>query len=230
MKYLACPLAFFLLFSPLTRGQESLPERPNILLIVAEDMGRDINPYRDMTFATPGLDTLAERGVVFTHAYAASPTCSSSRASLFTGLMPHANGQIGLVGRGSSIRTGLPTFVDTLKQLGYFTTYTYKLHVEPEPKFDSKSTGCCAAEGFVKATFKSIDSANKQGKPWFVMLNLFDTHSIKKKNALKKSNYWSMPRLLQEAVYAKPHGFTPIAELFEWPSPGRGSCNAQASA
>ena len=182
---------FILLFSPFTRGQESISGRPNILLIVAEDMGRDINPYREMVFSTPGLDTLAERGVVFTRAYTASPSCSSSRASLFTGLMPHANGQIGLVGRGSRMHTGLPTFVDKLRELGYLTSATYKLHVEPPPEFDYISVDCCASSQLIEEAFKAIDFAEKEGKPWFVMLNLWDTHSIGKNNALEKSNYWS---------------------------------------
>ncbi len=191
MKSLTYLLVFLLCPSSLTQGQESLHTHPNILLIVAEDMGRDINQYREMPFATPGLDSLAERGVVFSNAYAASPTCSSSRASLFTGLFPHANGQIGLVGRGSRLHKGIPTFVDTLSLLGYFTSATYKLHVEPEPRFNSISTVCCTSEKFFEQTFKFIDSANQKRKPWFVMLNLWDTHSIKNKNALAKRNYWS---------------------------------------
>lgn len=190
MKYLTYPLLFLLLLSHSSQGQESSTERPNILLIVAEDMGRDINPYRDMPFATPGLDALADRGVVFTNAYAAAPSCSSSRASLFTGLMPHANGQIGLVGRGSSIRPGLATFVDALRQLGYFTSATYKLHVDPAPKFDTLGTRCCDPIGLVKDALEAIEYASKESMPWFVMLNLWDTHLAKKDNALKKKNYW----------------------------------------
>jgi N-sulfoglucosamine sulfohydrolase len=124
MKSFTYLLVFLLCPSPLIQGRESLHPHPNILLIVAEDMGRDINQYRDMPFATPGLDSLAKRGVVFSNAYVASPTGSSSRASLFTGLFPHANCQIGLVGRGSRLHKGVPTLVDTLSRLGYFTSAT----------------------------------------------------------------------------------------------------------
>jgi len=62
---------------------------PNIVLIVADDIGwRDLACYGSLYYETPALDQLAKEGVRFTDAYAASPVCSPTRASLLTGKYP----------------------------------------------------------------------------------------------------------------------------------------------
>lgn len=64
-------------------------ERPNILLIVADDLGaRDLACYGSDLHETPILDDLATNGVKFERAYAPSPVCSPTRASLMTGQHP----------------------------------------------------------------------------------------------------------------------------------------------
>ena len=61
-------------------------ERPNVLLILADDLGwSDVGCYGSERFQTPHLDQLAADGMRFTQAYAAAPICSASRASLLTG-------------------------------------------------------------------------------------------------------------------------------------------------
>jgi hypothetical protein len=61
--------------------------RPNIILVVADDLGRgDLGAYGQRFIRTPNLDRMAREGVRFTDAYAASPVCAPSRASFMTGL------------------------------------------------------------------------------------------------------------------------------------------------
>jgi arylsulfatase A-like enzyme len=61
-------------------------ERPNILFILADDLGRnDISLYNDRGVATPHIDAIGRRGVVFTDAYCTSALCSPSRAAIMTG-------------------------------------------------------------------------------------------------------------------------------------------------
>lgn len=63
--------------------------KPNIVLIVADDMGwYDMGAYGNDFIETPNLDLLAKEGILFTDGYAAAPLCSPSRASLVTGLHP----------------------------------------------------------------------------------------------------------------------------------------------
>ncbi|MEM7698674.1 MAG: sulfatase-like hydrolase/transferase, partial [Verrucomicrobiota bacterium] len=64
----------------------SAGEKPNILLILADDLGwSDLGCYGSDWLETPNLDQLAGDGVRFTNAYAAAPICSASRASILTG-------------------------------------------------------------------------------------------------------------------------------------------------
>jgi arylsulfatase A-like enzyme len=84
-----------------------------------------------MASATPNMDGIADRGVLFTNAYSTCPVCNPSRASMWTGQYPHAydcwNNHEGL-------RPGIPTFRTALESAGYATNavgpldYAYGLH------------------------------------------------------------------------------------------------------
>ncbi|MFL2873351.1 MAG: sulfatase [Pseudohongiellaceae bacterium] len=63
-----------------------LPERPNILWIVAEDLSPIIPPFGDLTVDTPNLTRLADEGVRFTRVFSTSGVCAPSRASIATGM------------------------------------------------------------------------------------------------------------------------------------------------
>lgn len=78
------------LFLALSQGLfASDAPRPNIVFIVADDLGwMDTGVYGSQYYETPALDKLAERSLRFTEAYSASPLCSPTRASLLTGQFP----------------------------------------------------------------------------------------------------------------------------------------------
>jgi arylsulfatase len=82
--------------------------RPNVVIILVDDMGwSDIGPYGS-EISTPHLDALAAGGVRFTQFYV-TPRCSPSRASLLTGLYPHQAGMghlDNIIREGSSGTTG----------------------------------------------------------------------------------------------------------------------------
>ncbi|MBO9202811.1 MULTISPECIES: sulfatase-like hydrolase/transferase [Niastella] len=62
------------------------PERPNIILIIADDLGySDLASYGNTAIQTPHIDGLAKNGVRFTRAYVTSPICSPSRMGIMTG-------------------------------------------------------------------------------------------------------------------------------------------------
>ncbi|MBL9201448.1 MAG: sulfatase [Opitutaceae bacterium] len=85
-------------------------ERPNIVLILADDLGwRDLrctgSPWHD----TPHLDRLAAQGMRFTQAYAPAPICSASRAAILTGRSPARLGfEFVVKDSGAKLPSGLP--------------------------------------------------------------------------------------------------------------------------
>ena len=114
-----------------TRPQGDRPGR-NVLLIVADDLGYDLGCCGG-TLKTPALDRLAGEGSLFTDAYAAVSSCSSSRATLYTGLYSHTNGMYGLSHdvHNFSLLDNVKTLPWMLKQAGYATALVGKLHVKP---------------------------------------------------------------------------------------------------
>ena len=80
--------------SLLTNLSYSESPRPNVIVILADDLGwSDTTLYGQTKFhQTPNLERLAQRGVRFTHAYSASPLCSPTRSALITGLSPARTG------------------------------------------------------------------------------------------------------------------------------------------
>ncbi len=73
-------------------SQTAWLERPNILIMIADDMGYAVLECYDGALNTPNLDRLAESGLLFTDFYAAVPNCSPSRAGLLTGRSPSRTG------------------------------------------------------------------------------------------------------------------------------------------
>uniref|UniRef100_A0A096N0B6 Arylsulfatase D n=1 Tax=Papio anubis TaxID=9555 RepID=A0A096N0B6_PAPAN len=111
--------------------------RPNILLIMADDLGiGDLGCYGNNTLRTPNIDQLAEEGVRLTQHLAAAPLCTPSRAAFLTGRhsfrsgMEASNGYRALQWNAGS--GGLPenetTFARILQQRGYATGLIGKWH------------------------------------------------------------------------------------------------------
>ncbi len=79
----------FLLALITLAGCRQLDRRPNIILVVVDDLGaHDVGFMGSTFYETPNIDRLAENGIVFTQAYAAAANCSPTRASIMTGQYP----------------------------------------------------------------------------------------------------------------------------------------------
>ena len=112
-------------------------EQPNIVLIVADDLGYpDICAYGCSSGRTPHIDSLAEQGVKFTDGYVSAPICSPSRAGMLTGRYQQRFGhEFNAGGAARSHRMGLGTPASEtllpayLKSAGYATGMSGKWHL-----------------------------------------------------------------------------------------------------
>ena len=110
------------------------PPRPNILLILADDLGYgDLGCYNSQSkVATPHLDKLSAEGLRFTDAHSPSTVCTPSRYSLLTGRMAFRTGYRGVfvgVGGPCLIEPGRLTLPQMLREQGYATACIGKWHV-----------------------------------------------------------------------------------------------------
>lgn len=109
--------------------------RPNIVVIVSDDHGRDaLGCYGNPVVKTPNLDALAAEGTRFTHAFCTTSSCSPSRAVLLTGQQSHRNGMYGLQHDEHHFQSfdrvkSLPV---RLAEAGYRTARIGKYHLAPE--------------------------------------------------------------------------------------------------
>jgi arylsulfatase A-like enzyme len=110
--------------------------RPNVIVILVDDMGwSDIGPFGG-EIATPNLNALAAGGIRFAQFYA-TPRCSPTRASLLTGLYPHQAGmghldnviREGSLGTTGRLNDRSVTIAEVLKGAGYFTAMSGKWHL-----------------------------------------------------------------------------------------------------
>ncbi len=130
-------------------------KRPNIVLIMADDMGfSDVGPYGG-EIRTPNLDALAKGGLRFTQFYNTA-RCCPTRASLMTGLYPHQAGVGHMMGdrhlpgyRGDLSRNAV-TIAEALKPAGYRAYMSGKWHVTrfTKPKDDSEKHNWPRQRGF----------------------------------------------------------------------------------
>lgn len=136
--------------APLTHAAES-PKRPNILLIMADDLGySDIGRFGG-EIATPNLDRLAHEGVTMTR-FHASPFCSPTRAMLMSGSDNHLVGfgdmaelitkeQKGKPGYEGYLNERVVTVAQVLKDAGYRTAMTGKWHLGVPEQFSPAARG-----------------------------------------------------------------------------------------
>ena len=115
---LACLILSCLLLSGCGKKQngntEQLPERPNLVIILVDDLGYgDLGSYGSLTIRTPRIDQLAKEGTRFMDFYV-QPVCGPSRSALLTGRYPFRSGGWGMP--GSEV-----TLAELLKEAGYTT-------------------------------------------------------------------------------------------------------------
>src|SRR4051794_34836315 len=107
-------------------------DRPNIVLIYADDLGYgDVGCYGATSVRTPNVDRLAREGMRFTDGHSASATCTPSRYALMTGEYPWRRKGTGVLPGNATliIEPGRTTLASVLKGAGYATGVVGKWHL-----------------------------------------------------------------------------------------------------
>jgi arylsulfatase A-like enzyme len=156
MKPLLLTPAALLLVSAVTlsAADQAKPPRPNILVIVADDLGYgDIGVHGGREVPTPHIDALAASGVRCTSGYVAAPYCSPSRAGFLTGRYPTRFGHEFNPHVGEARKLGLPldqrTIAGRLRGAGYATGLIGKWHQGFDAAHHPRSRGFDEYFGFL---------------------------------------------------------------------------------
>ena len=163
----------FLLFGLLLFTNSSIAQRPNIIYIMADDLGyADLSCYGRKDYSTPHLDKLASQGMKFINAYSAGSLCTPTRVGFMTGRYP-ARTPVGLrepltmtandsaVGL-SADQYSLPLI---LKEAGYETALIGKWHLGFNPEFSPNQNGFDYFFGFHSGATDYISHRGQRGGP-----------------------------------------------------------------
>jgi len=140
----------------LSASQGSAGRKPNILVIVADDLGYgDLGVQGCRDVPTPNIDAIAKNGARFTNGYVSCPVCSPTRAGLMTGRYQQRFGHEFNPGpqEAADSSFGLPltevTLADRLKAAGYATGLVGKWHLGFKPEFHPQKRGFDEFFGFL---------------------------------------------------------------------------------
>jgi len=161
-------------------------DRPNVLIITADDLSADSLGSFGCTLAgtSPNIDRLASQGMRFDYAHVVCANCMPSRNALFSGRYPHNNQVEGFY---QVPNPGYPVMTDIMKSAGYFTAIRHKVgHSTPYTPYAWDLVLDRLVEGgqvesrdpatFKTTTTQGIAAAKAAGKPFCLVMNVADPH------------------------------------------------------
>ena len=156
------------------------PDRPNVLWIIAEDMGIEVGCYGEPLVHTPNIDRLASEGIRYTHAIATAPVCSAARSALMTGMYQTTIGAHNHRSHrddGYELPRGVNVITKYFRDADYFTANIRQ--------FPSKirGTGKTDWNFTYDKPFDSDDWRDlAQHQPFFAQINFSETHRTFKRS------------------------------------------------
>lgn len=191
-----------LLLAPCLFGQE--PARPNILLLMAEDMSPKVGVFGDGVAVTPNLDRLAAEGIRYPNTFTTAGVCAPSRAAHIIGMHQNTVGaQHMRTSSGGPIKylavppAEVKAYPELLRMAGYYTYTSNKLDYQfSNPRPGTGPFTIWDDEG----SSSDVHWRNRPaGKPFFGFLNFLETHE----SGIFPRSGW--PRSFNHAVMAASH-------------------------
>lgn len=221
-------LGFIAFYSFCSYAQKN--EKPNIVWVITDEHNfRTLGCYRDLmedeqakqwgdkVVDTPNLDWLADNGALFTSMYAASPVCSPSRSSMFTGQYPQT---VNMEINNKVLDKSYPTIANVLADSGYKTGYVGKWHLSgkskpgwsPAPTHGFKNNRYMFNRGHWK-----VFGMEKDGTPYVAAKDAKGKPSYGMKGANEKSysTDWLMDRTIDFIEENKKDPFFCVVSLPE---------------
>jgi uncharacterized sulfatase len=197
------------------------PKRPNILFILGDDWSYPhAGAYGDAAVKTPAFDRIAREGVLFTHSFTASPSCTPSRSAILSGRPIYKCKEAGVL--YGSLPKDLPLFSHALEDAGYFVGHTGKGWLPGNPTalgmdrpplgkpFQSKRHPGGVREGLdprdYAANFADFLAERPKEKPFFFWLGGAEPH-----RAYAKGAGLQLGKKLTDAKVPKP--WPDVAEI-----------------
>ncbi|UMB61772.1 sulfatase-like hydrolase/transferase [Lutibacter sp. A80] len=149
-------------------NKEQIIKQPNIIIIVADDLGYgDISSFGNTTIKTPNIDALATTGIKFTDFHSNGAVCSPTRAALMTGKYQQRTGIEGVVTAKSHRDVGLSlaqvTIAEELSSYGYNSAMFGKWHLGYAKEYNPSLQGFHQFEGFVSGNIDYHAHIDQEG-------------------------------------------------------------------
>lgn len=154
---------------------------PDIFLIHGHDFGDWLSCYPHAGVRTPHIQEFADQAVVFDNAFATAPLCTPARSSIFTGLLPHQNGLLGLAHAGWHYRDGVRTLPEMLGEVGYRTALLGLQHED----VDARTLGYEEVHGLgflprglevARLTQRWLTARDADDRPVLAVIGLWEAH------------------------------------------------------
>lgn len=141
---------------------QKIEEQPNIIVIIADDLGWNDIGYNNEEIQTPNLDKLASGGIRFNQFYVYS-TCSPSRVALQTGQNPARFNVFGPLGSTTEVKPQDMLLTFGLKEAGYNTHLSGKWHIGDEPNHRPLQYGYDSTYGYLRGQIDPYTHRYKYG-------------------------------------------------------------------
>ena len=158
-------LAALLMTAAMTVSADAAVAKPNVVVILLDDVGYgDLGSYNG-TIATPNIDALAAEGMRFTDFHSNGAVCTPTRAALMTGRYPQRAGLEGalLANTPAGLKQTEITLAEVLKNAGYRSGIVGKWHLGDAPQFNPTTQGFSLFYGFLTGEIDYVNHLDTLG-------------------------------------------------------------------